>query len=97
VLALKYGFNVALERGDFRFVELPAPALPAALDSGRIDAATLVHAQIYKARKAGGIRAVVNVQEESYKLFGLQIPSLVLAAYTEKLNAKPEAYKAFLK
>lgn len=97
VLALKYGFNAALEGGDFHFIELPAPALPAALASGRIDAATLVHSQIYKAKKAGGIRAVVNVQEDSYKLFGLRIPSLVLAAYTERLNAKPEVYKAFLK
>jgi NitT/TauT family transport system substrate-binding protein len=97
VLALKYGFNTALEGGDFRFVELPAPALPAALDAGRIDAATLVHSQIYKAKKAGGIRAIVNVQEDSYQLFGLQIPSLVLTAYTDRLNAKPEVYKAFLK
>lgn len=97
ILALKYGFNAALEGGDFRFVELPAPALPAALESGRIDAATLVHSQIYKAKKAGGMRSIVNVQEDSYQFFGLQIPSLVLTGYTEKLNAKPEAYKAFLK
>lgn len=97
VLALKYGFNVALEGGDFRFVELPAPALPAALESGRIDAATLVHAQIYKAKKAGGMRAVANIQDGLYELYHVQVPSLVLAAYKERLAEKPEAYKAFLK
>lgn len=97
VLALKFGFNVDLEKGDFRFVELPAPALPAALDSGRIDAATLVHAQIFKAKQAGGFRSLVKVQQEAYELFGVQVPSLVLAAYTERLAAKPVAYRAFLK
>ncbi|MBI2320166.1 MAG: ABC transporter substrate-binding protein [Betaproteobacteria bacterium] len=97
VLALKLGFNVDLDKGDFRFVELPAPALPAALESGRIDAATLVHAQIFKAKQSGGFRSLVKVQEEGYKLFGVQVPSLVLAAYTERLNAKPAAYRAFLK
>ncbi len=97
VLALKYGFDVRLEGGDCRFVELPAPALPAALDSGHIDAATFVHAQIYKAKKAGGVRPVVKVQEDAYALFGVQVPSLALVAYDEKLKAKPEIYKAFLK
>jgi NitT/TauT family transport system substrate-binding protein len=97
VLALKYGFNVNLEGGDFHFIELPAPALPAALSAGRIDAATLVHAQIYKAIAAGGFRALVKVQPDIYELFGLQIPSLVLAAYNDRLAANPNAYKAFLK
>jgi NitT/TauT family transport system substrate-binding protein len=96
VLAEKYGFNVSLENGDFRFVELPAPALPAALQSGRIDAATLVHAQIFKAKQSGGFRSLVKVQDDLNALFGAQIPSLVLAAYNERLAAKPEAYKAFL-
>ena len=97
VLALKHGFNVDLEKGDFRFVELPAPALPAALDSGRIDAATLVHAQIFKAKQTGGFRSLVKVQQEAYEMFGVQVPSLVLAAYSDRLAAKPAAYRAFLK
>jgi len=97
VLALKYGFNVNLEGGDFHFVELPAPALPAALQAERVDAATLVHAQIFKAKMAGGFRSLVHVQSDMYELYGLQVPSLVLAAYNDKLNAKPEVYKAFLK
>lgn len=97
VLSLKHGFNVDLENGDFRFVELPAPALPAALQSGRIDAATLVHAQIFKAKEAGGFRSLVKVQDDLFELFGAQIPSLVLAAYNDRLAAKPEAYKAFMK
>jgi NitT/TauT family transport system substrate-binding protein len=97
VLALKYGFNADLENGDFRFVELPAPALPAALQAGRIDAATLVHAQIFKAKEAGGFRPLVKVQDDLYELFSAQVPSLVLAAYNDRLAEKPEAYKAFLK
>ena len=97
VLALKYGFNAKLEGGDFHFVELPAPALLAALQSGRIDAATLVHAQIYKARIAGGFRSILRVQPDLFSMFGVQVASLVLAAYNDQLAAHPEAYKAFLK
>lgn len=45
----KWGLNVAAPGGDIQFVELPAPAMPAALAAGRVDAATLVHSQAYQA------------------------------------------------
>lgn len=93
VLALKYGFNVDLEKGDFKFVELPTSALPAALLAGRIDAATLVHAQIYKAEQAGEFRSVLNTQDDTYELFGMGVPQIVIAGYADRVAAKPEVYK----
>ena len=47
-LANAHGFNVDLESGDIEFVEMPPPAMPAALESGTIDAATLIHSQAYQ-------------------------------------------------
>ena len=52
-LADVHGLNVAVRGGDVEFVEMPAPALPAALASARIDAATLIHAQAFKAQQSG--------------------------------------------
>jgi NitT/TauT family transport system substrate-binding protein len=95
ILALKFGFNVDLESGDFKWVELPAPALPAALESGRIDAATLVHAQIFKAKQSGEFRSIVKLQDAAYEYFGVGLPSIVLIGYADRVAAHPEAYKAF--
>jgi NitT/TauT family transport system substrate-binding protein len=40
---------------------------------------------------------LAKIQPDMYELFGLQVPSLVLAAYNDRLAANPNAYKAFLK
>ena len=37
-----YGLNVSLKGGDLDFVEMPSPAMPAALATGKVDAAALI-------------------------------------------------------
>jgi NitT/TauT family transport system substrate-binding protein len=96
-LADVHGLNVAVRGGDVEFVEMPAPALPAALASGRIDAATLIHAQAFKAQQTGEFVAVTQTAADLTKKFGVRMVSAVLAGYGEKLDAKPEIYREFLR
>ena len=96
-LADVHGYNVAVRGGDVEFVEMPAPALPAALASGRIDAATLIHAQAFKAQQSGEFVAITQTAEDLTKKFGVRMVSAVLAGYGEKLDAKPETYREFLR
>jgi len=96
-LADVHGLNVAVRGGDLEFVEMPAPALPAALASGRIDAATLIHAQAFKAAQNGEFVAITQTAGDLTKKFGVRMVSAVLAGYGEKLDANPETYKEFLR
>lgn len=43
VLAKQQHFNVSLENGDIRWVDLPMPTLPSALERGQVDSAYLIH------------------------------------------------------
>lgn len=92
-----YGLNVQARGGDVEFQEIPAPALPAALVSGRIDAATLIHAQAFKASQTGEFRSIAHTAGDLTKKFGVRMVSAVLAGYGEKLDANPAAYLEFLR
>jgi NitT/TauT family transport system substrate-binding protein len=96
-LADVHGFNVSVRGGDVELVEMPAPALPAALAGGRIDAATLIHAQAFKALQSGEFVAVTQTAADLTRKFGVRMVSAVLAGYGEKLDGKPELYKEFLR
>jgi NitT/TauT family transport system substrate-binding protein len=96
-LADVHGLNVAVRGGDVEFVEMPGPALPAALASGRIDAATLIHAQAFKAMQTGEFVAITQTAADLTRKFGVRMVSAVLAGYGEKLTAKPDIYKEFLR
>jgi NitT/TauT family transport system substrate-binding protein len=96
-LADVHGLNVAVRGGDLDFVEMPAPALPAALASGRIDAATLIHAQAFKAMQGGEFIPVTKTAADLTRKFGVRMVSAVLAGYGDKLDADPDVYKEFLR
>ena len=96
-LADTHGFNVDLEGGDVEFVEMPAPAMPAALAAGRVDAATLIHAQAFEAQETGAFRSIVSSAVDNYKAFGVRMVSAVLAGYGDRLDAEPEKYQEFLR
>lgn len=94
-LKRKYGLNVDYEGGDMNWVQIPAPSLPAALESGRIDAATLIHSQAYKAEQEGDFRLIANTTQDLHELFGIDTVSAVLVSYPDKLAERPEAFKEF--
>lgn len=87
-----HGLDTAVGGGDVTLVEMPAPALPAALASGRIDAATLIHAQAFQAMQTGEFRAITQTAEDLTEKFGTRMVSAVLAGYGERLDAAPEVH-----
>jgi NitT/TauT family transport system substrate-binding protein len=96
-LANAHGLDVALEGGDLELVEMPAPGMPAALSAGRVDAATLIHAQAFEARKTGAFRSIASTAVDNYEAFGVRMVSAVLAGYGDKLDAEPEKHREFLR
>lgn len=96
-LADVHGFNVALKGGDVELVEMPAPAMPAALASGTVDAATLIHAQAFKALQSGDFIAIEQTADALTKKFGVRMVSAVLAGYGDKLDAAPAVYTETLR
>ncbi|MCW5772390.1 MAG: ABC transporter substrate-binding protein [Rhodospirillaceae bacterium] len=91
----KYGVNVQYEGGDFTWQQLPAPALPGALATGKIDAATLIHSQAYQAAKTGDFVPIARTAEDMWEMFKLRMVSAVNVGYVEKIAAKPALYKEF--
>ncbi len=94
-LARKYGIDVSYKGGDFRWVQMPAPAMLGALEAGRVDAATLIHSQAYKAGKSGGYRVVAYTSRDINEIFGVHVVPAVNVSYPSKLAARPEAFKEF--
>ena len=84
-----------LESGDIEFVEMPPQLYPAALESGTIDATTLIHSQT-SGTNTKSFRSIVSTAPDNYKSFGVRGVSAVLAGYGEKLDKNPEIHKEFL-
>lgn len=91
----KHGINVSYKGGDYSWVQVPAPALLPALESERVDAATLIHSQAYKAKGSGNYRVLAWTNKDNKELFGVDTLSAVNVTYPDKLKAKPEAFKEF--
>ena len=92
-----YGIDVSLEGGDIDFVEMPPTAMPAALGTGRVDAATLIHAQAFKATQDGDFVPLVQTSQAFLESTGLKMVSAVLAGYADKLEGDPAKYSEFLR
>jgi NitT/TauT family transport system substrate-binding protein len=86
---------VSYEGGYFSWVQIPAPALLSALETGRVDAATLIHSQAYKAKGSGNYRVLAWTNKDNKELFGVDTLSAVNVTYPDKLQARPEAFKEF--
>jgi NitT/TauT family transport system substrate-binding protein len=91
----KYGVNVQFENGDFKWQQLPAPALPGALATDKVEAATLIHSQAYQAAKTGDFVAVARTAEDMWEIFKLRMVSAVNVGYAEKIAANPALYREF--
>jgi NitT/TauT family transport system substrate-binding protein len=94
-LAKKFGFNVAFDGGDFKWVQMPASALPGALATHRIDAASLSHSQAYLAEKDKTFRVLIRLNKSVNEAVGGPAISAILASYPEKLKERPAAFKEF--
>jgi NitT/TauT family transport system substrate-binding protein len=94
-LAEKFGLNVAFDGGDFRWVQIPAAALPGALATGRVDAATLSHSQAYLAEQDRTFRVLSRLNAAINEAMGGPAISAILAGYPEKLQARSAAFQEF--
>ncbi|MGV6875963.1 ABC transporter substrate-binding protein [Pseudochelatococcus sp. B33] len=92
-----WGFNVDARNGDFQFVELPETALATALAADNVDAATLLHAQAYKAMQSGEFRPVAQTGKAIAEKFGVRPVTSVLVGYGDKLAQDPDSYTEFLR
>jgi NitT/TauT family transport system substrate-binding protein len=87
--------NVSYDNGDFKWVQMPAAALLGALESGRIDAANLIHLQAFEAIRSHKYLPLLPTAQDVHSLFGVQQVSAVNVGYPDKLEARPEAFKEF--
>lgn len=94
-LLTKYNVNVSYKGGDFDWVQIPAPALLSALESNRVDAATLIHAQAFAARKTGNFRTLTQTSNDIREKLGVDPVAAVNVTYPDKLKAKPETFREF--
>jgi len=85
VLERKYHLNASLENGDIRWVELPLPALPSALDRGQIDSAYLIHLPSLKALNSPDFSVLVDMTKEFKAEFGIDPLTSVVATYDSKI------------
>ncbi len=90
-----YGLNVSLKGGDLEFIEMPAPAMPAAMATRKVDAATLIHTQAIKAINNDEFRVIAQTAHDLTEKFHLRMVSAVIAGYADKLKEKPEVYREF--
>ena len=91
----KYGLNAALEGGDLKQLEIQAPNLPAALAAGRIDAATLIHSQAFRALKSGEFRPIAETGRDNIEIYGMRFISALNVAYPERLAQRPDSFREF--
>jgi len=91
----KHGINVAYSGGDYNWVEMPSAALPGALLSGRIDAATLLNTQAWLAEREPKFRVLQRLGPDVREVFDGPPAAAVHVSYPEKLAARPAAFREF--
>jgi len=96
-LADVHGMTTETGGGDIELVEMPAPSLPSALATGRIDAATLIHAQAFQAMQTGDFVPIAQIAQDLSSEYGTRMVSAVLAGYGDRLDANPELYSEFIR
>ena len=74
---------------------MPASELLGALQTGRIDAANLIHLQAFEALKSGEYKPLLPTAEDIVSLFRVEQVSAVNVGYPERLDAHPDDYKEF--
>jgi ABC-type nitrate/sulfonate/bicarbonate transport system substrate-binding protein len=76
---------------------MPQAQFEAALQAGRVDAATFSNVPSYTATKGGAYRSLVHGSKELEQMFGGPMPSLFIFGYETDINKRPETYVAAAK
>ncbi|AEI82649.1 hypothetical protein CNE_BB1p12500 (plasmid) [Cupriavidus necator N-1] len=96
-LLKRYGFNVSLAGGDVKLVEMPSPNLPAALSQHRIEATNLIPTQAFQVRSDPNFKKFGDLSGDIKALIGSDVVYSVLVSYPDRLKARPEAFKEFIR
>lgn len=91
IMSKAYGFNVGLENGDIKWVDLPLPSLPAALSRGQVDSAYLIHSPSLKALESANFRIVVDIEKSFKQTFGSDPLVSVVISYDDRIAQKGAA------
>lgn len=94
-LAKEHKFNIALQGGDFNWVELPTAVIPAAVQRGETDAGCLLYGQVFEAQKTGEFRSIYSGVDVLTREAGARMVLPVLVGYPEKIAKDETAYKEF--
>jgi NitT/TauT family transport system substrate-binding protein len=89
----KSGFNVSLESGDVKWVDLPLPTLPTALSRGQVDSAYLIHSPSLKAVESGMFRIIVDIEKGFREQFNTDPLVSVLVTYQDRIGQKGDALR----
>jgi NitT/TauT family transport system substrate-binding protein len=90
-----HGINVAFDDGDYKWVQMPATELLGALQTGHVEAANLIHLQVFQAMKSGDYRSLLPTAKDIESTFHVTQVSAVNVGYPERLDAKPDAFNEF--
>jgi ABC-type nitrate/sulfonate/bicarbonate transport system substrate-binding protein len=93
IMSKTYGFNVGLENGDLKWVDLPLPTLPIALSRGQVDSAYLIHSPSLMALKSGNFRIVVDIEKSFRQQFGSDPLVSVVVTYDDRIAQKGAALR----
>lgn len=97
VLKKVYGFNVALEKGDIKWVEAPLPTLPVLIQRGSLDAAYIIHTPAFKALESKEFKVIGDIVKDYLAAFGTYPIASVLVTYPEKVREKPAAIRELIR
>jgi NitT/TauT family transport system substrate-binding protein len=96
VLARKQHLNVSLENGDIRWVDLPMPTLPSALERGQVDSAYLIHIPSLKTLNSPEFRVLIDMTKNFKSEFGVDPLTSVVATYDSKIAEMEPALREAL-
>src|SRR5690606_26805421 len=95
IIQKKYELTPNSVGGDFNWVELPTPQMRNDLKAWQIDAPLIPNLEALLAEQDGAFKPILSAQREWYELHGSPMPATFIVSYEEKLQERPEAFKAF--
>jgi NitT/TauT family transport system substrate-binding protein len=96
-VAFEEYLGLDVEADGIELVEIPLPALPSALAADRVDGATLIHAQAYRAQESGEFRVVAHASDVVREHVGVVVPQSMLTGYVQKVSQNPDIYREFIR